>query len=145
MVSQIPWKIRVTLILTNEDGKVLLGKRKGSHGAGTWGFVGGHLEPGEDPRQACRRELKEETGITLFGELRPVGFTLNEFLSGERYIDLIFLVPEACTVEPALMEPNKCEGWKWFNWDELPEPLFLPIQNYLMKIRYPNQLLNQIS
>ncbi|TQK70799.1 NUDIX domain-containing protein [Nocardioides sp. SLBN-35] len=29
-----------------------------------WGFVGGHVEPGEDPDAAAHRELAEETGLT---------------------------------------------------------------------------------
>jgi 8-oxo-dGTP diphosphatase len=39
---------------------------------GHWGFFGGHLEPGENPEQALRRELVEEIeyeagALTLFG------------------------------------------------------------------------------
>ena len=30
-----------------------------------WGLVGGHLEPGEDPRPGAVRELAEETGVVL--------------------------------------------------------------------------------
>ncbi len=33
---------------------------------GTWGFAKGHLEPGEDPLAAARRETAEETGMALF-------------------------------------------------------------------------------
>ncbi len=29
---------------------------------GTWGLFGGHLDPGEDPEGALRRELQEEIG-----------------------------------------------------------------------------------
>ncbi len=30
-----------------------------------WGFVGGHVDPGEDPDHAAYRELEEETGLRL--------------------------------------------------------------------------------
>jgi 8-oxo-dGTP diphosphatase len=47
-----------------EYGKVLLSERKkGDHLEGKWEFPGGHVEPGEDPRDALARELREELGI----------------------------------------------------------------------------------
>lgn len=35
------------------------------------------------------------------------------------------------------MEPNKCENWEWYNWDnksELPSPLFYPIEQLVSNI-----------
>lgn len=37
---------------------------------GQWGLPGGHVEEGEDPESAARRELAEETGLTVDDELR---------------------------------------------------------------------------
>jgi 8-oxo-dGTP pyrophosphatase MutT (NUDIX family) len=34
-----------------------------------WGLPGGHIEPGEDPDTAARREVWEETGLRLAGPL----------------------------------------------------------------------------
>lgn len=33
-------------------------------GHGNWGFPKGHVEEGEDPAEAARREIAEETGLT---------------------------------------------------------------------------------
>jgi len=49
---------------------------------------------------------------------------------GKHYIT-IFIIAEYDTGEIKTLEPEKCEGWQWFSWDNLPKPLFLPIQNLL--------------
>lgn len=35
--------------------------------------------------------------------------------------------------EVKIMEKEKCEKWKWFSWEDMPAPLFLPIENLLKK------------
>lgn len=48
-----------------ERGRVLLGLRHPDRASfpSTWDLPGGHVEPGESPRRALRRELREELGI----------------------------------------------------------------------------------
>lgn len=48
-----------------KEGKVLMGKRIGSHSPNTWGFPGGKLEFGEELLDCARREVLEETGLTI--------------------------------------------------------------------------------
>lgn len=122
-------KLRIgTAAIIIKDGLILLGKRKGSHGDGDWGFPGGHLEYGETPEDCLRREVTEETGLTI-STIKKAPYT-NDFFSkdNKHYITLFFIV--TCNKgEPEIREPEKLEQWKWFAWDKLPENLFLPIKN----------------
>ncbi len=120
-------KVGVGVIVIKEN-KVLCAKRKNAHGEGTWQFPGGHLEFKESWEDCARREVMEETGISI-KNIR-FGTVSNDIFEGENkhYITLI-MIADHNTGEPQILEPEKCAGWKWFKWEELPEPLFLPIVN----------------
>jgi mutator protein MutT len=54
----------VTAALIQKNGKILLALRKaGKHMGPKWELPGGKVDPGEEPEQSLRRELKEELGI----------------------------------------------------------------------------------
>lgn len=117
-------------VIVLRDGRVLLGRRKASHGTGTWHMPGGHLEFGEGLEGCARREVLEETGVDI-KNIRFAAATNDLFKEeGKHYITL-FMLSEWESGEPRAMEPEKAESWDWFSWDNLPEPLFLPIQNLL--------------
>ncbi len=55
-------------LITDASGRVLVGRRRaGTHMEGYWEFPGGKRRPGEDPRGALERELREELGIVVLG------------------------------------------------------------------------------
>lgn len=127
-MENIP-KIGVGLII-RRDNKVLLGKRINAHGANTWCPPGGHLEYMETIEDCAKREVLEETGCLVNNIQTPV-FT-EEFYPNENkhYINFL-LTADWEANEPQLLEPDKCAGWQWFTWNELPKPLFLPLQNHI--------------
>lgn len=55
------------------DEILLLQRAEGSGMAGQWFLPGGFVEPGELPEEGARRELFEEGGVQIDGELEIVG------------------------------------------------------------------------
>lgn len=60
-------------MLDEHDRVLLLRYGPGQPWSGRWWLPGGMLDHGEDPRTAARREMLEETGITLGSEPRLIG------------------------------------------------------------------------
>src|SRR5437763_1133145 len=106
-------------VLIFRDGNVLLGLRRGSHGAGTWSPPGGHLEYGEDPAACVIREALEETGLRL-RSVEFLGITNDVFELERRHYVTLFYRADQATGEPETREPEKCEAWQWWPWDGLP-------------------------
>tara|TARA_Y100000114_G_scaffold69544_1_gene63681 strand:+ start:12 stop:458 length:447 start_codon:yes stop_codon:yes gene_type:complete len=52
-------------VILRKDDKVLLLKSAGGKFSGQWDLPGGHLHELEDPLDGLKREVKEETGLTL--------------------------------------------------------------------------------
>lgn len=105
----------------------MLGLRHSQHGNKTWGPPGGHIDFGEDPDQAVTRETQEETGIII---KRPEFKAITNDIfkkTGKHYITLWYEV--STTSEPRVTSPQEIDRWQWFDRDDLPEPLFLPIKN----------------
>ena len=102
-----------TLCLIYKEGKLLLQNRVKKDWQG-WTLPGGHIEPGESIVEAVKREIKEETGLTVnSAELRGVKqFPIDE----GRYIVFLFRTDDF-TGELLSSEEGKMQ---WFDRSELP-------------------------
>jgi 8-oxo-dGTP diphosphatase len=94
--------LRVTAALIEEQGRVLVGKRRpGKHMGGKWELPGGKVEPGETPEQSLARELDEELGLQV---------RVGEFLCSTRFegdgvrLELLVYRVERMGGEPVLHE-----------------------------------------
>ncbi|KAL7620764.1 hypothetical protein AAE478_009762 [Parahypoxylon ruwenzoriense] len=113
-------RVGVAALIRNARGQFVLGRRKGSHGAGTWAFPGGHLEMGESLCGCAERETLEETGLRVTG-LRTVAVTNDVFDPASKHYITVFIVCRMANErdQPEVLEPDKCEGWHWKSWEEI--------------------------
>lgn len=118
-------KVGIGVLIENNEGQILLGLRKGSHGSGEWSFPGGHLEFGEKIFECAKREVKEETDLIVEEfELISVADEMRYIESdGKHYLN-IGVKAIYRGGDPKVMEPEKCETWKWFNFEEIPKKLY---------------------
>jgi len=106
------------------SGKVLYLKRHADkpHGQ-TWGLPAGKIEPGEKPRQAAVREVKEEVGIALNPEKLEEVVTVYLEAGGLRYAFHAYRVglEKAPLIQ---LEPQEHTEAKWLT---VEEALKLPL------------------
>jgi 8-oxo-dGTP pyrophosphatase MutT (NUDIX family) len=86
---------------------------------GIWLQPGGHLEPGEAPWQAARREAVEETGLNLChpaGGPRLVHVDVHPTPLRHVHLDLRYVLL-AADAEPC-PAPGESQDVRWFTWPE---------------------------
>ncbi len=109
-------------VIVEKDGKILIGKRMTSHGAGTYMIPGGHLEFGETFEEGAAREVLEEAGIKI-KNLTPI--CLRNDIEYEKHYVVVGMHAEWEEGEPR-DEEGISESWEWLDPHQLPEPMFPP-------------------
>ena len=109
-------------VLVERDGKVLLHRRKGEHGKGTWSVAGGHVEYGETPEECAIREVWEEVGIRI-RKVAFMGMTNDVFAETGRHYVTIWMHATAMEGDGYARAENEVEDVQWFPREALPEPL----------------------
>ncbi|RLN92749.1 hypothetical protein BBJ28_00023698 [Nothophytophthora sp. Chile5] len=134
--------VGVLLMSKKHPNCVLIGQRKGSHGAGKFALPGGHLEMYESWQECAIREVKEETDLDLteaklafreVSESEPCSISIYWFAaaaSTEKHYITILMQAVVDDEQPVRnMEPNKCVGWTWERWSDLRarDDMFTPL------------------
>lgn len=111
----------VVAAVLQRDGLLLIGQRMaGDRHALKWEFPGGKVEPGETPKEALRRELREELGIEA--EIGPEVARYEQCISGRPPLVLLFHRVESFEGEP---QPRTFQQIAWERPESLPEYDFL--------------------
>lgn len=108
---------RYVVNLTRYEGKIVLSRH---HLRATWETQGGHIEPGETPIQAARRELHEECGAIEY-EIVP----LCDYWAGDEQGSAYGMV-FSCEVHAFGPLPENSEMSAVAFFDALPEELTYP-------------------
>jgi len=110
--------------------QLLLVRRRGAHGEGTWSSPGGNLDFGEDPALCAAREAEEETGVEM-DTPRFVGLTNDVFEAENKHYVTLWFEAKHVRGEAHARAEDELSEVAWFREDELPDPLFLPLRNLL--------------
>ena len=119
----------VAVVVTSDRG-VLAGRRH--DGKPPWTLIAGEIEPGEDPADTARREVKEETGLLiepgqiLGRRVHPVTGRVMIYMTGRPVHGLgVHVADEAELAEVRWLGLAEV--------DELLPGLFLPVRSYLAR------------
>jgi 8-oxo-dGTP diphosphatase len=112
-------------VVIERDGLVLVLRRSSwkDHAPGEWEPVSGHVEPGEAPSDAARREAKEETGLDV--EIVAPFYTFHFYRgpSCEETIGITFY--GVCVGGELTLSPEHDEA-RWIALEDLSESPVMP-------------------
>ena len=120
--------VGVAVVVVDEDGRVLLGRRSAGGNVGEWCIPCGYVEWGEDIREAARREFAEETGLNVqIGNVcavhsnfhNPVSLTVGVWFYGT-------------VVGGQTHASDDLDRVGWFAPSDPPEPLAFPTDRLVL-------------
>jgi putative (di)nucleoside polyphosphate hydrolase len=138
------YRLGVGIMLLNDSGKVFVGRRIDMPaGLAAWQMPQGGIDPGETPRQAALRELKEEVGTDKAEILAESAvwhhYDLPPEIAGrmwrgryrgqrQKWFAMRFTGSDA-DIDPATEHPE-FDAWEWVSPDRLPE-LIVPFKRQI--------------
>ena len=128
-----------SVIIINEQGELLLGKRTDNH---KWGYAGGSMNLGESTEDCARRELKEEMNLTAdeleFFMVNSGEETHYIYPNGDEVynVEIIYLCRKYHgTPKPQESELSELRFFAPDNLPEISEPIIPVFREYLRRIQ----------
>ncbi|MBR3188070.1 MAG: (deoxy)nucleoside triphosphate pyrophosphohydrolase [Lachnospiraceae bacterium] len=122
--------IRVTAAVIRKDDRVFATARGYGDYKGGWEFPGGKIEPGETPREALAREIREEldTDILVGDLIETIEYDYPSF---HLSMDCFW-----CSIRSGSLTLREAEAARWLTADSLDSVNWLPADRSLIgKIR----------
>lgn len=114
-------RLTVVAVIKNNKGEVLLGKMPKDRGVypGQWAIPGGGVEGDETIEEALRREIKEETGLSIriqdFLYFRDFKVK-KRFKDGKTQAFYMISLPFLCEIKSGKLQQNdEFDELKWFS------------------------------
>lgn len=108
------------LVVSPEMDKVLLADHKKAE---LWLPTGGHVDPGEDPKNSATREAREELGTDFeFLSEQPLMISVTKTVGNiARHTDIsLWYVLKGYPDAPLEFDPEEFHQIRWFGLDEIP-------------------------
>ncbi|MDB5189851.1 MAG: MutT related protein [Parcubacteria group bacterium] len=116
-------QVGVKVFLKNEEGRILLLKRseeKYGKTSGSWDIVGGRIDPGTTLIENLKREVQEETQLTITSIPKLIG-AQDIIPNDERHI--VRLTYVALTTGEPVLDLSENTEYKWVTLEELSKEL----------------------
>lgn len=113
-------QVGVKILLQNKEGKYLLLRRsleKYPDIKGRWDIVGGRINPGTDLMENLKREVLEETGLSLEGEPKLIA-AQDIFAGPDRHVVRLTYVGKAID-SPVILDTAENDMYQWLTREEM--------------------------
>ena len=117
-LTQPRFAVTAGAVVSDERGRVLLLRHVLRKGSG-WGIPGGFLAAGEQPEEAVRREVREETGL----ELESAELAFVRALPHVQQVEIIYRCRMSAAALSRLSKNFEIDRAEWFARDGLPAGL----------------------